>query len=406
MAKFSVVIPVYNVEKYLSYCLDSVRAQTYADLEIICVDDGSTDRSAHIAWMHAALDPRIRVVSKENGGVSSAKNAGIRAATGDYILCVDADDALQPQACERLVRAFEENDADVVTFGAHCVPWCDGYPWLVDCLSPRDVVYDGFDWKLLLEEKSRPFAWRTATTRAFLEQHGISYNETLPLGEDQAFHFEIYPLSKKTVLISDKLYDYRVVREGSAMRVLFDDLAGRMDKHLDIVEAIFSAWEKRALIDLGPARLVDWSLDFLFLDIQALAPEDRKRVLARLKDLYERGFSRYDGIADGLPEAVARVYRRIMDGSADELARLDVWRYVACRMGKKAYVKSLVLRPVNKAKDALRRRIGPSRKTVEGWLEGEKERARCDKRLSDSLEKLLLDALDDACEAPSSATAG
>lgn len=394
MAKFSVVIPVYNVEKYLSYCLDSVRAQTYADLEVVCVDDGSTDHSARIAQMHAALDPRIRVISKENGGVSSAKNAGIRAATGDYILCVDADDALQPQACERIVRAFQENDADVVTFGAQCVPWCDGYPWLVDCLSPRDVVYDGFDWKLLLEEKSRPFAWRTATTRAFLERHGISYDETLPLGEDQAFHFEIYPLAKKTVLISDKLYDYRVAREGSAMRVLFDDLAGRMDKHLDIVEAIFSTWGRRGLLDLGPAQLVDWSLDFLFLDIQALAADDKRRVLVRLRCLYERMFSRYGALDEGLPEAVARVYRRIMEGSADEMPRFDLWRYVACRMGKKAYLKGLVLRPVNKAKDILRRRIGPSRKVVEGWLEGEKERARCDKRLSDSLEKLLLDALD------------
>ena len=108
MAKFSIIIPVYNVEKYLSYCLDSVRAQTYADLEVICVDDGSTDRSSRIVELHAAADPRIRMVSKSNGGVSSAKNAGIREATGDYVLCVDADDALVPEACERLVRAFQE----------------------------------------------------------------------------------------------------------------------------------------------------------------------------------------------------------------------------------------------------------------------------------------------------------
>lgn len=394
MAKFSIIIPVYNVEKYLSYCLDSVRAQTYADLEVICVDDGSTDRSSRIVELHAAADPRIRMVSKSNGGVSSAKNAGIREATGDYVLCVDADDALVPEACERLVRAFQESDADVVTFGANCVPSCDGYPWLVDCLSPRDAVYDGFDWKILLEEKSRPFAWRTATTRTFLVDNGIEYNESLPLGEDQAFHFEIYPIARKTAFVSDKLYDYRVVREGSAMRVLFDDLAGRMDKHLDIVEAVFSSWEKRELIELGPAQLADWSLDFLFLDMRALAPADAQHAFERLKSIYERYLEGSGDPAAGLSAPVAQVYRRVLDGSAQALPRMDLWRYVAARMGRKAYLKGLFMRPVVKVKEAFRRKAGPSKKQLAGWLEGEKERAACDKRLADSLEELLLSNLE------------
>lgn len=393
MAKFSIIIPVYNVERYLSYCLDSVRAQTYEDIEVVCVVDGATDRSARIAELHASRDARIRVIHKENGGVSSAKNAGIRVATGDYVLCVDADDALQPHACERIVRAFRETGADVVTFGANCVPACDGYPWLVDCLSPRDAVYDGFDWKLLLEEKSRPFAWRTATTRAFLETNGIEYDESLPLGEDQAFHFEVYPLAKKTALISDKLYDYRVVREGSAMRVLFDDLAGRMGKHLDIVEAVFKTWEKRGLIALGPDRLADWSLDFLFLDMRALGANERAAAFARLKALYETYLEGAGKVAAGLPEACAEVYRRIVDGSVEELPRVALWRYVAFRMGRKAYVKGLLMRPLHKMKDALRHRLGPSRKELAGWLEAEKERARCDRRLSESLEDLLLSNL-------------
>lgn len=393
MPKFSIIIPVYNVERYLPYCLDSVRAQTCEDIEVICVDDGATDRSARIAEMYAARDARIRVVYKENGGVSSAKNAGLRVATGDYVLCVDADDALQPRACERIVRAFQETDADVVTFGANCVPSCDGYPWLVDCLSPRDTVYDGFDWKLLLEEKSRPFAWRTATTRAFLESNGIEYDESLPLGEDQAFHFEIYPLAKKTALISDKLYDYRVVREGSAMRILFDDLAGRMGKHLDIVEAVFKTWKRRGLIELGPAQLADWSLDFLFLDMRALGESDRVAAFAGLKELYDTYLEGSGNVAEGMAEAPAEVYRRIVNGSVEALPRTALWRYVAFRMGRKAYVKGLFLRPVNKAKDVLRRRLGPSKKELAGWLDAEKERAACNRRLDESLEELLLSNL-------------
>ncbi|MDO5041883.1 MAG: glycosyltransferase family 2 protein [Slackia sp.] len=393
MAKFSIIIPVYNVEQYLSHCLDSVRAQTYEDIEVICVDDGATDHSARIAELHAACDARIRVIHKENGGVSSAKNAGLRAATGDYVLCVDADDALQPHACERIVRAFQETSADVVTFGANCVPSCDGYPWLVDCLSPRDAVYEGFDWKLLLEEKSRPFAWRTATTRAFLVDNGIEYDESLPLGEDQAFHFEVYPLAKKTALLSDKLYDYRVVREGSAMRVLFDDLAGRMGKHLDIAEAVFKTWERRDLIELGPAQLADWSLDFLFLDMRALGERDRTAAFARLKALYDAYLEGHGDVVDHMAEAPAEVYRRIVNGTVEGLPRMALWRYVAFRMGRKAYVKGLFMRPVNKARDALRRRLGPSKKELAGWLDAEKERAACDRRLAESLEGLLLSNL-------------
>ena len=391
MARFSIVIPIYNVEEYLSFCLDSVRNQTYSDLEIICVDDGSTDHSAHIARMHATLDPRIRVLSKENGGVSSAKNAGMRAAKGDYLLCVDADDALEPEACERIVQAFQENNADVVTFGANCIPSSDGYPWLVDCLSPRDVVYDGFDWKLLFEEKSRPFAWRTATTRSFLSKHDIEYDETLSLGEDQVFHFEVYPLSEKTVLISDKLYDYRVVRDGSAMRVLYDNLESRMGKHLDIVEAVFNRWNKRSLLELGPAQLVDWSLDFLFLDILSLAPDAKTESFARLKGIYKRYLSSCLSFSDLLADAAKRVYRHIVSGIDGSIPRLDVWRYVAYRMGYKEYVKGFLLRPCRKLKDLLRRIMGPSRKELQGLIDREIERAQYDNLRLMSLNDLVLD---------------
>ena len=86
MPLISIVIPVYNVERYVSLCLDSLRAQTFSDIEIICVVDGALDRSESVVRMHEALDERVRVISKENGGVSSARNAGIRAASGKYIM--------------------------------------------------------------------------------------------------------------------------------------------------------------------------------------------------------------------------------------------------------------------------------------------------------------------------------
>ena len=95
--KISVIIPVYNVDKYLDECLDSVENQTLKDLEIICVDDGSTDNSAEILKNHRDKDNRIKIITKQNGGVSDARNVGIDASTGEYIAFLDSDDVIEEE---------------------------------------------------------------------------------------------------------------------------------------------------------------------------------------------------------------------------------------------------------------------------------------------------------------------
>lgn len=113
MAEISVIIPVYNVKPYLARCLDSVRAQTFSDLEIILVDDGSTDGSADVCDQYAALDTRVRALHQENQGASAARNAGIDAATGACIAFIDSDDEILPQMMETLYVGLVENRADV-----------------------------------------------------------------------------------------------------------------------------------------------------------------------------------------------------------------------------------------------------------------------------------------------------
>ena len=110
----TVIIPVYNAAEYLQRSLDSVTLQTYRNLEIITVDDGSKDESLSILESYAAQDPRFRIIHKENGGSSSARNAGLKAATGDYVGFIDADDYIESDMYENLLNAFEEDaDADV-----------------------------------------------------------------------------------------------------------------------------------------------------------------------------------------------------------------------------------------------------------------------------------------------------
>jgi glycosyltransferase involved in cell wall biosynthesis len=110
----SVIIPIYNVAQYLSQCIDSVLAQTYKDLEIILVDDGSTDDCPGMCDDYQKKDTRIRVIHKQNGGLSDARNAGMRIATGEWTLFVDSDDWLDREAITKLYRFAIDNDCDVV----------------------------------------------------------------------------------------------------------------------------------------------------------------------------------------------------------------------------------------------------------------------------------------------------
>ena len=116
MPTVTVIIPVYKVERYLDACVESVVRQSYADLEILLVDDGSPDRCPALCDAWAEKDPRIKVIHRENGGLSAARNSGIDAARGEFLLFVDSDDLLEPDAVRRAVDAQRQQDADLVIF--------------------------------------------------------------------------------------------------------------------------------------------------------------------------------------------------------------------------------------------------------------------------------------------------
>ncbi|CDE89805.1 predicted glycosyltransferase [Clostridium sp. CAG:729] len=119
--KISIIVPVYNVEKYLSRCLDSLLNQTLKDIEIICVNDGSTDESLKILESYAEKDNRIKIVNKENGGLSSARNEGLKYVTSDYVGFVDSDDWIEPDTYELALSAVQKNNVDFVSWGAKIV---------------------------------------------------------------------------------------------------------------------------------------------------------------------------------------------------------------------------------------------------------------------------------------------
>lgn len=292
MPRVSIVIPVYNVESYLALSIDSARRQTLRDIEIICVNDGSTDGSRDILGLAEAVDPRIVVVDKQNGGLSSARNAGIARASGDIICFLDSDDLLEENACQVLSEAFDRTNADVVTYGAVPYPEFGGYWWLNQVLSPRDVVYEGFRPALLFEESSHPFAWRTACTRDFFQDSGLLFDETLAFGEDQLFHFALYPRASRTALIADKLVKYRVSREGSLMFSSLDDPVKRIRLHLDIVERIFDDWKSAGFMEAYGEELFAWSIEFIVLELVSLDESGRKETAPLMDALWRRYFDK------------------------------------------------------------------------------------------------------------------
>lgn len=344
MSRLTVVVPCYNVGDYLDWSLGSLEAQTLADFDVVCVNDGSTDdtRERLAAW--EARDPRIRVVDKPNGGLSSARNAGIRAARTDYVCFLDSDDRFHPTACERIVALLDETGADVLTFGATCYPEEAGYPWLIGALSPRDAVFDRFTMDILLKEASRPFAWRTACRTAFLVEKGIWFEEGLRFGEDQVFDFAIYPRAARTVLSSERLYDYRVVREGSLMSAVRDDFGVKMREHVKILDAILRDWDEAGFLAEHGADMVAFCLDFALYDAIKLSEEDYRSVAVPLRELMGRYWSVGEVERMELAPATRRMaleacYRMSITPSG---RRRLVLQYYGQQHGRKALLRRLV----------------------------------------------------------------
>ena len=309
--KLSVIVPVYNVADYLDWCLDSLAEQTCADLEILCVNDGSTDNSREILVRRQEQDPRIVIIDKENGGLSSARNAGIKAAKAPIVCFLDSDDRFTPDATEVILQTFANEQPDVVTFGAHCYPREAAYPWLTQHLSPRDVVYEPFHPDLLFKEMSRPFAWRTAVRTDFLRDNNLYFDESVAFGEDQIFHFALYPRAHKTVLISNKLYEYRVAREGSLMDRVVKDPFTKMQKHVDITAVILADANKpgsymgddfsdqvvqagksadkpaggQSLLSVCLVHMMEWVVEFLLNETLDLPQGQRNEILGLVRPI-------------------------------------------------------------------------------------------------------------------------
>lgn len=285
----SVLIPVFNTEKYLKKCLDSVLNQTERNIQVVCVNDGSTDDSGKILAEYATKDERLTVVTQENAGLPSARNAGLDRAKGEYVLFVDSDDFLEKDAIKRAYKKAKKAKADVVVFGANILtdsPYVSS--WLKSVLSPRDRFYGDFSPRTLFSERgARPFLWRDLIKRDLIEKNGLRLVEDVVVGEDQAFQFRFFTKAKRVLFCSDKLYDYRVDRADSIMTGVKGDIFRRVEAHLLLVRRVFDQAKKDGVFDDLRAEFFVWGTSLLYNDALKLFLPERiiasKRILSLLQ---------------------------------------------------------------------------------------------------------------------------
>ena len=234
----SVVVPIYNVEEYLLECVDSIISQSYVNLEIILVDDGSPDNCPALCDEYAKKDKRVQVIHKKNGGLSDARNAGIEKATGKYICFIDSDDYVAKTFIEKLYEALDKNNADMSVCGYKCVH-SDGTMKIDE--RPKEAVLGENDyWQKINPDMFTTFvvAWNKLYKKEIFAK--IRY-EKGKINEDEIILHQVVSQCKRIAVISDKLYFYRK-REDSIMgakkkKELSDDayegLLGRAEYFLD-----------------------------------------------------------------------------------------------------------------------------------------------------------------------------
>ena len=238
--KVSVIVPVYNVEKYLRKCLDSIIGQTLKDIEIILVNDGSTDSSLSICEEYAEKDRRITVISKENAGPSHTRNTGLKTAKGEYISFVDSDDYIEENMLVTLYNLGKKSSADIVFCNNDIVPFdkfeCSLYPYP----TGKTVYASEFRKDIDYFKKGVATVWRKIYRKDFLSLNNIFFDDTAMIHEDTFFTVLCLEKAKIICGTAEILYHY-IIRENSLVNTYFLKL---LDVFFNMNKEILESYEK------------------------------------------------------------------------------------------------------------------------------------------------------------------
>ena len=255
----SVIVPVYNVEPWLERCLDSLAGQTMKEIEVICIDDGSSDKSGEILDEYAKRDTRFRVYHQENSGVSTTRNRGVELAGGEYIKFVDSDDTIAPTTLEKCYKLAKDENADIVRHNS------------------IDKVCDGPQFELIWPTT----VWGGLYRTQFFKENNIKFDPKATYGEDQAVNLICNSRANKIVYFSEKLYTYVDNPNSLCRNSNFEKYS---TSHAKSVNVVYEDWKRNGYFENDEAKIgfLNWfvnmdewkdNCDVNRLFLQSIGPE-------------------------------------------------------------------------------------------------------------------------------------
>lgn len=250
--KVSIIVGCYNVERWLhENRLNDIYNQTYNNWELILVDDGSTDATAKLLDAEAMREPRIRVVHKENGGLGSARNAGLDIATGDYVWSFDLDDHVEADCLEYCVEEAEKRQVDVLMLGFYAItPQTDSTEkiqlketFINSTSGLRDIFLD----RILFVPNGNGFFWNKFYRRSFIEKHGLRFGNQR-IQQDECFNLKVYTYLEKCYLSPKVFYHYYIYNSGNnRSRFIPDrfDIYKSVHQHFEQLKSFWRLEDKR-----------------------------------------------------------------------------------------------------------------------------------------------------------------
>lgn len=287
MSRISVIVPVYNAERYLDKCIESILKQTYAQLELILIDDGSQDNSGRICDCWAAKDARVKVIHQDNQGVSTARNAGLEAATGEYIGFVDADDEIAPETYETILCHI--GDHDIAMWDAVTV-WSDGRtePDTIPMLD-KDCAITREDWTPELLGQMAGSACRCLYRTDCIS--GIRFSRGIKFSEDRLFNLYAMGRCSSLQYLKTPLY-YRLIHGESAVHRYHEDYFEACKlAHKAMMQALKQEWCNEAgYVQVYNRQLISGALgaiyNFFYKTSPLTAIQKRRKVRALCGDEY------------------------------------------------------------------------------------------------------------------------
>jgi len=276
--KISIIVPVYNVERYLEKCLSSLTGQSLREIEIICINDGSTDDSGKILEHFAETDKRIVLLNQKNKGVSAARNEGIAKARGKYIAFVDSDDYVDEELYEETYRLIEKYKADILVFGGEVFTeeeikdeyLKDAFSFFQNNLNVKSAFYVDDSVGALVEcPGSWPLIWNKLYKRELVMKSG-RFSEALDLGEDEAFLFSIFPLADRIIYTDKKYYHYLRNRPESATDRLVMDFENKAFSNLKMAEMVRDVWRRYGILEKYEQKYLERYVGLLFDNARSL----------------------------------------------------------------------------------------------------------------------------------------